>query len=172
VSNPLKKLASQTAVYGLSSILGRLLNYLLTPLYTYAFSPAEYGVVVELYTYVSFLVVILTYGMETAFFRFDQQLEKDKRVYSTSFTSLLISTIAFILICSIFNQNIVQFLDYHEHPEYIQWFVYIVAIDAITAIPFALLRSQNKAKRFAIVRLINIGINIFLNLFFIIIFPS
>lgn len=171
MSNPLKKLASQTAVYGLSSILGRLLNYLLTPLYTYAFSPSEYGVVVELYTYVSFLVVILTYGMETAFFRFDQQLEKDKRVYSTSFTSLLISTIAFILICSIFNQNIVQFLDYHEHPEYIQWFVYIVAIDAITAIPFALLRSQNKAKRFAFVRLINIGINIFLNLFFILICP-
>ena len=172
MSNPLKKLASQTAVYGLSSIVGRLLNYLLTPLYTYAFSPSEYGVVVELYTYVSFLVVILTYGMETAFFRFNQQLEKDKRVYSTSFTSLLISTAVFIFLCSIFNFNIANALKYDAHPEYIQWFVYIVAIDAVTAIPFALLRSQNRAKRFAIVRLINIGINIFLNIFFILVCPK
>ena len=88
MDSPLKKLASQTAVYGLSSIVGRLLNYLLTPLYTYAFSTAEYGVVVELYTYVSFLVVILTYGMETSFFSFNQQMNNDKKVYNSAFTSL------------------------------------------------------------------------------------
>lgn len=172
MSNPLKKLASQTAIYGLSSIVGRLLNYLLTPLYTYAYAPAEYGVVVELYTYVSFLVVILTYGMETAFFRFNQQLDKNPKVYSTAFTSLLISTLLFVAISSLFNSHISSFLKYESHPEYIQWFIYIVAIDAITAIPFAYIRSQNKAKRFAIVRLINIGINISLNLFFILACPT
>ena len=172
MDSPLKKLASQTAVYGLSSIVGRLLNYLLTPIYTRAFLPAEYGVVVELYTYVSFLVVLLTYGMETSFFRFNQQMEHDKKVYNSAFTSLLISTIVFILICTVFTSNISSFLHYQSHPEYIRWFIYIVAIDALTAIPFALLRSQNKAKRFAFIRLLNIGLNIFLNLFFIVFCPK
>ncbi len=167
MESPLKKLASQTAVYGLSSIVGRLLNYLLTPLYTYAFLPAEYGVVVELYTYVSFLVVILTYGMETSFFRFNQQYNKDKKVYDTALTSLLISTLIFILLGIGLSNYISGFLNYSSHPEYIKWFVYIVAIDAITAIPFALLRSQNRAKRFAFIRLMNIALNIVLNLFFI-----
>ena len=93
--NPLKKLASQTAIYGLSSVVGRLLNYLLVPLYTRYFLPAEYGVVTELYAYVAFLVVMLTYGMETAFFRFSKK-EETTNVYSTTLISLLISSVIFI----------------------------------------------------------------------------
>ena len=96
--NPLKKLAGQTAIYGLSSIVGRLLNYLLVPLYTRYFSTAEYGEVTTLYAYVAFLVVILTYGMETAFFRFSQNEQDKKSVYSTSLISLLISSAIFIIL--------------------------------------------------------------------------
>jgi O-antigen/teichoic acid export membrane protein len=94
--NPLKQLAGQTAIYGLSSIVGRLLNYLLVPLYTRYFIPAEYGVVTELYAYVAFLVIILTYGLETAFFRFSQKQYDKKLVYSTSLISLIISSIVFV----------------------------------------------------------------------------
>ena len=90
--NPLKKLASQTAVYGLSSVIGRFLNYLLVPLYTRYFLPSEYGVVTEMYAYVAFLVIVLTYGFETAFFRFSKKENDVKVVYSTALISLLISS--------------------------------------------------------------------------------
>ena len=92
--NPLKQLAGQTAIYGLSSIVGRLLNYLLVPLYTRYFIPAEYGVVTELYAYVAFLVIILTYGLETAFFRFSQKKYDKNLVYSTSLISLIFSSVS------------------------------------------------------------------------------
>jgi O-antigen/teichoic acid export membrane protein len=96
--NPLKKLLKQTAIYGLSSVVGRLLNYLLVPLYTRFFLPEEYGVVTELYAYVAFLVVILTYGIETAFFRFSQREKNNRVVYSTSLISLLVTSILFVII--------------------------------------------------------------------------
>ena len=92
--NPLKKLVGQTAIYGLSSVIGRLLNYLLVPLYTRYFLPADYGVVTEIYAYVAFLVVILTYGLETAFFRFSQKEYDKKAVYSTALISLIVSSAA------------------------------------------------------------------------------
>ena len=94
--NPLKKLASQTAIYGLSSVIGRLLNYLLVPLYTRYFIPEEYGVVTEIYAYVAFLVVLLTYGMETTFFRFSKKENNIKKVYSTTLISILITSVIFI----------------------------------------------------------------------------
>ena len=94
--NPLKQLAGQTAIYGLSSIVGRLLNYLLVPLYTRYFIPSEYGVVTELYAYVAFLVVILTYGIETAFFRYSQKVPNKRTVYSTALISLLVTSSIFI----------------------------------------------------------------------------
>jgi O-antigen/teichoic acid export membrane protein len=172
LDNPIKKLVSQTAVYGLSSIIGRFLNYLLTPLYTYSFIPQEYGVVVELYTYTSFLAVILTYGMETAFFRFSESTGGDKKVFSTATISLLVSTLIFLLIGIFSQNNIAQFLNYSNNSNYITWFILIIAIDALTAIPFAMLRQQNKALKFASIRLINIGVNIFLNVFFILWAPK
>ena len=106
--NPLKKLASQTAIYGLSSVVGRLLNYLLVPLYTRYFLPEEYGVVTELYAYVAFLVIILTYGLETAFFRFSQTEKNNRVVFSTSLISLLITSISFIILMFVFSDNIAE----------------------------------------------------------------
>ena len=97
----LKKLAGQTAIYGLSSVVGRLLNYLLVPLYTRYFLPEEYGIVTELYAYVAFLVVILTYGIETAFFRYSQKVQNKRTVYSTSLISLLITSTIFIIIVAV-----------------------------------------------------------------------
>ena len=169
--NPLKQLAGQTAIYGLSSIVGRLLNYLLVPLYTRYFIPAEYGVVTELYAYVAFLVIILTYGLETAFFRFSQKQYDKKLVYSTSLISLIVSSILFVVLMISSQQSIANWLEYPQNPEYIMWFALIIGLDAISAISFAKLREQRQAARFALVRLVNIFINIGLNLFFIIYCP-
>lgn len=166
----LKQLAGQTAVYGLSSIVGRLLNYLLVPLYTYKLATAEYGTVTEMYSYVAFLSVILMYGMETAFFRFNKS-EGQHKAYSTTFISVFLSSTVFVILATLFSENVATMLRYAEHPEYITWFGLILAFDAITAIPLALLRAQNKAKRFVGVRIGFILINIALNLFFIILCP-
>lgn len=165
--NPLKKLASQTAIYGLPTIVGRLLNYFLTPLYTYLFSPDEFGDVTSAYAYVSFLMVMLTYGMETTLFRFSQT-EKDKeKVYASALVSLFVTSTAFILIAIIFSNSIAETLQFVGHSEYIVWFAIILGCDAFSAIPFAKLRELGKPKRFAIIKSINIAINIGLNLFFI-----
>ena len=169
--NPLKKLAGQTVIYGLSSVVGRLLNYLLVPLYTRYFLPEEYGVVTEMYAYVAFLVVILTYGIETAFFRYIQKVPNKRTVYSTSLISLLITSTIFIVIIYISAQPIANWLQYPETPEYIKCFALIIGLDAVAAISFAKLREMNNASRFALIRLINIFINIGLNLFFIIYCP-
>ena len=169
--NPLKKLAGQTAIYGLSSIIGRLLNYLLVPLYTRCFSTEQYGEVTTLYAYVAFLVVILTYGMETAFFRFSQKEQDKKSVYSTTLISLLISSSVFIILMFVNADSLAIALNFNGHPEYIQWFALIIGLDAVSSISFAKLREENKAARFALIRLLNIFINIGLNLFFIIYCP-
>ena len=165
--NPLKKLASQTAIYGLPTIVGRLLNYFLTPLYTYMYTTSEFGDVTSAYAYVSFLLVFLTYGMETSLFRFSQtEIEKEK-VYASALISLLISSVSFVLIAFLFATPISETLKFSGHPEYIIWFAIILGCDAFSAIPFARLREQGKAKRFAIIRSLNILINIGLNMFFI-----
>ena len=166
--NPLKKLASQTAIYGLSSVVARLLNYLLVPLYTRYFLPAEYGVVTELYAYVAFLVVLLTYGMETAFFRFSKKEEATAKVYSTTLISLLISSVVFIGLIFLNSSAISQWLGYVNHPEYIQFFALIIGMDAVASISFAKLREQDKAVRFALIRIVSITVNISLNLYFIV----
>lgn len=169
--NPLKKLAGQTAIYGLSSVVGRLLNYLLVPLYTRYFLPEEYGVVTELYAYVAFLVVILTYGLEVAFFRFSKKQKNKNIVYSTSLISLLITSIIFVFGMVISAESIAKTIQYPANPEYVIWFAIIIAMDAVSSISFAKLREQNKATRFALIRLVNIFVNIGLNLFFIIYCP-
>lgn len=169
--NPLKKLLGQTAIYGLSSIVGRTLNFLLVPLYTIAFLPEEYGVVTDLYALVAFFIVILTYGMETAFFRFLEN-EKDKaKVYSTSLISVLSTSSIFLLIVLLSQQFLAEQMRYPNNPEYIRWFAWILVLDAIVAIPFANLRAQGKAVKFATIKFINIGVNIGLNLFFILLLP-
>ena len=169
--NPLKKLLGQTAIYGLSSIVGRLLNYLLVPLYTRYFTTAEYGDLSLLYAYAAFLLIILSYGMETAFFRFSQKEPNKKIVYSTAFISLLISSSLFVGLIYFNAQPIANALSFEKNPEYIQYFAFIIGLDTLSSISFAKLRENNQATRFALIRLFNIFINIGLNLLFIIYCP-
>jgi len=167
----IKRLAGQTAIYGIPSILGRILGYLLVPLYTRIFAPGEYGTVNVFYSYASLLMVILTYGMETAFFRYNEQ-EKDKeKVFSTGMISLLVSSVLFLLVVSVYAGPVAKLIDYADHKEYVIWFGWILALDAISSIPFARLRTQNKARRFAAIKMAGIIINIGLNLFFILLCP-
>ena len=169
--NPFKRLAGQTAVYGLSSILGRILGYLLVPLYTRVFLPGDYGTVNVFYAYASFLMVVLTYGMETAFFRFNEAEENKEKVFSAGMISLLVSSLVFLFVMSVFAGPVARWIDYPDHREYIIWFAWMLSLDALSAIPFARLRAQNKAKRFATLKFIGIFINIGLNLFFLLLCP-
>jgi len=166
-----KKLIGQTIIYGASSIIGRFLNYLLTPLFTYdkVFSPDQYGVITEMYAYVAFLVVMLTYGLETTYFRFSSKKEINQNlVYKNALTSILSTTTFFILLSFIFSQQVADWLKYPEHPEYIIWFAIIVGLDSLISIPMARLRKEEKAKKFALVNLVNIAVFISLNLFFLV----
>lgn len=169
MANPLKKLASQTAVYGLSTVLPRFLNYLLVILFTYKFTnPAEFGINTEIYAYISFLNIILTYGMETAFFNFVNKTENKNTVYSTALISLVSSTAVFALIGLGISTLIAHKLGYDNNVNFIRWMILIIATDAICAIPFARLRAENKAMKFAAIKMINIAINIGVNIFFIV----
>lgn len=168
----LKSLAKQTVIYGLPSIVGRFLNFLLVPLYTYHFAPDQYGIVTELYAYVAFLLVLLTYGMETTFFRFMQKYKDDKSVYSTCVWSLAATTAVFLCLVTGFHDRIGQGLGYPQAGRYIVWFGLILSADVMSSIPFCLLREQDKAMRFAVLKSLNIAVNIFLNLFFILYCPA
>lgn len=173
MSNPLKKLAGQTAVYGLSSILGRFLNYLLVPLYTSALvfrDPADYGVVSELYAWVAFLMVLLTFGMETAFFKFLNDREDKKHVFNSSLLSVLLVNGAFLILLLLFHSSIAERMLFGNNPEYIILLGIIVVIDAVSALPLAKLRAENRAKRFAFIQLTSIGVNIGLNLVLLLLF--
>ena len=163
--NPLKSLLSQTAIYGLPTIVGRMLNYLLVPLYTSVFTdPADYGVVSELYAWVAFLIVLLTVGMETAFFKFFNE-EKDKdAVFKNGFITIIGLNVLFLILLLFFNQSIADVMLYSEHNEYIILLGIIVCIDAISALPMAKLRSEQKALRFSAIHFTSIGVNIGLNL--------
>ena len=165
--NPLKKLAGQTAVYGLSSVLGRVLGYLLVWLYTRVFLPAEYGTVSVFYAYAAFLMVVLTYGMETAFFRFNESEQDKEKVFSTGMISLVFSSLLFLFLVSVFARPIAGWIDYAAHSEYVRWFAWMLALDALSKIPFARLRARNKALRFAAINMVNITVLIGLNLFFL-----
>lgn len=169
--NPLKRLAGQTVIYGLPSILGRFLGYLLVPMYTRVFSQAEYGTVNVFYSYAAFLMIVLTYGMETAFFRFNENHENKEKVFSTAMVSLITTSVIFLLLASFFAQPIANWIEYPDHKEYVLWFAWMLALDALSAIPFARLRAQCKARRFAIIKFINIFITIGLNFFFILLCP-
>jgi len=163
--NPIKKLAGQTAIYGFSSIVPRLLNYFLTPLYTYILLPDEYGVITDLYAYVVFLNILLTYGMETTFMRFAQSNKEKEKVYSTAFISIFSSTIFFIIISLLAINNISKALNYYGKEQYILFFIFIIAFDTLATIPFVKLRLEEKAFRFATYKILIIIVNIFLNVF-------
>ncbi len=169
--NPIKELAGQTLVYGLSTIVPRFLNYvILTPFYTRVLSLQSYGVVTELYAYIAVLLVILTYGMETAYFRYASKSTDKNRIYSTSMITLAVTSLIFIMLLVVYLRPIAAFMEYSQHKEYILLFGLIVAVDALSAVPFARLRLENKGLKFGIIKLINVSIIIiivFLYLYFL-----
>ena len=167
----LKKLAGQTAIYGMSSIIGRILNYLLVPLYTRVFTQEEYGVVILMYSFVAVIFIILTYGMETAYFRFSELEKNKKSVYNTAISSLLVTTFVFLVATLMFSGNIATWIKYPDQVNFVKWLAIILALDTLTTIPFARLRAENRPGRFATIKLINIGVNIGLNLFFVLFCP-
>ena len=166
--NPFKKLLSQTAIYGLSSVIGRLLNYLLVPLYTRVFIPEDYGVITEMYAYLAFFLIFLTYGMETTFFRFSNKYKK-RNVYSTALISVLTTALLFLFFINFKTETIANATGNVGSEKLIVWLSFIIFLDVVSAIPFARLRNQNKAVRFSIIKLINILVNIALNIYFVII---
>ena len=169
----IKKLASQTAIYGLSSIFGRFLNYLLVPLYTYYFSAAEYGVVSEFYAYAGFLSVLLLFGFETGYFRFRDKEHAGRDVaYSTALIFVVLVNLSFFLCILLINPRLSAALNYANHPEYVLCFTLILTLDAIASIPFARLRAEEKAFRFAGIKVTEIAVTVLLSLFFIIYCPK
>jgi O-antigen/teichoic acid export membrane protein len=148
-------------------MVGRFLNFLLVPLYTALFMPEEYGVVTVLYAYVGFFAVLLTYGMETAFFNFARKENSAKSAFATAMHALIFSTMLFVLAGFFLDDQIASWIGYPEHPEYIRMFSLILAFDTLCQLPFALLRKENKAWRFVSIKMLNIAVNVGLNVYFI-----
>ena len=165
----LKSLAKDTAIYGLSSIVGRFLNYLLVPLYTAKLSAASggYGIITNMYAYTALVLVLLTFGMETTYFRFTNKTHEDSRtVYSTTLISVGTVSLCFVALVLSFLSPLSHLMGYGDHPSYVWVMAVTVAIDAFLCIPFAYLRQQKKAIKFAILKLLNIAMSILLNVIY------
>ena len=167
----MKILAKETAIYGLSSIIGKFLNWLLVPLYTYVLAQqADYGIVTNLYAWTALLLVILTYGMETGFFRFaNKEGEDAASVYTTAMTSIFTTSFIFAALCCIFSDSIAAALGYAGHSEFISMLAVVVAMDAFACIPFAYLRYKRKPIQFAALKLLFVFLNIALNILFLVV---
>ena len=176
--NRLGSLAKQTAIYGLSSIIGRFLNYMLVPVYTFkicaeAGGPAAYGIVTNLYAYTALLLVLLTFGMETTFFRFaNKEGINPSKAFSTSGLAVGLVALLFVILVSVFLKPIANALDYTNHPEFVEIMAIIVALDAFQAILFARLRYENRAIKFATLKLLFIFMSIGMNLFIFFLAPG
>jgi len=175
----LKKFLNQTIIYGFSSVVARVLNFLLVPLYThpeYGVIPSEFAIVSELYAYAAFLMVVGSFGMETAFFRFarnenNESVFSTKKVFSSAFTFLSINALVFAFLSTVFYEEIATWVGQKDNSIYILCFIGIVSFDLISTLPFSVLRYKNKAVRFATLKTVNILINIFFNVFFLLICP-
>jgi O-antigen/teichoic acid export membrane protein len=170
----LRRLAGQTAVYGLSSIVARLLNYLLTPYFTRFMTQSEYGVVTDFYALIPFVLIVLTMGMETGYFKFSgecNELVDKRKVFATTWGSVTWISLLFLAVIFVFRVPIAEIMGYADHVSYITVVAAIIALDAITAIPFARLREQNRALRYVVVRLFSVVINLLLCIFFYSILP-
>jgi len=171
----LKSLVKDTAIYGISSIAGRFINYLLVPIQTAAFvaGGGEYGVVTNIYAYTALLMVLLTYGMETTFFRYVNKSEEHApTVYSTTLLSVAGTSLLFVGVVLAFLPQIASLMKYPDHPEWVAVMFVCVAIDAFKCIPFAYLRYQRRPIKFATLQLVNILLNITLNLLYLIVLPA
>ncbi len=172
----IKKLASQTAYYGLSSILGRMLYYALVPLHTRVLhNQQDYGVIGVMYAYVTFLNIVFSYGMETAFFRFATKSENPNNIYSNAFSIVGLTSILFASLICLFAYPILNLISFGSNAlyqvDYIYMFAAIMGFEAIAAIPFAKLRLDNRPIKFASIRVANISINVLLNIYFLVICP-
>ena len=171
----LKSLAKDTAIYGMSSILGRFLNYLLVPLYTSNISAASggYGIITNLYAYTALLLVILTYGMETTFFRYANKTNEDpQKVYSSTLIMVGFTSLLFIVLVSIFLQPLSGVMGYSDHSSYVWVMAATVSIDAFQCIPFAYLRYKKRPIKFAALKLLFVTFNIALNLLYFLVLPD
>lgn len=164
----IKKLAGQTVWYGFSSIFGRFLNYLLTPLLVTIFASGDYGKISTLFTIAAFLNIVYTYGLETSYFRFSS-IEPEQKVYNTCSSSLFITTAFFSVILLFFTQSIAGFLEMPDNPEFIKWVIIIVALDTLSVMPFAKLRFEGRPRKFAAIKVLNILINIGFVVFFLVV---
>ena len=170
----MKILAKETAIYGVSSIVGKFLNWMLVPLYTYVLQQqSDYGIVTNLYAWTALLLVILTYGMETGFFRFaNKEGENAQTVYSTSLIALFTTSLLFAVACVVCQVPIANALGYPAHSEFIALLGIVVAMDAFASIPFAYLRYKKRPLQFAALKLLFVFLNIVLNLFFLVLCPK
>lgn len=167
----IKALAKDTAIYGLSSIIGRFLNWCLVPLYVWIFPTQEYGIVSYLYSFTAVALVVLTYGMETGFFRFANKHDRPETVYTTALISIGATSGVFILLLSLFLSPISAAIKLPDNQDYVWMLGTIVAVDAFTNIPFAYLRYKKRPVRFAAIKMINVAVNIVMNLFFLVCCP-
>jgi O-antigen/teichoic acid export membrane protein len=168
-----RKLAGQTAIYGLGTIVPRFLNYaILTPLFTRVFEKEQYGVVTELYAWMVLLQIILTYGMETGYFRFSQKKEEYEKVYSTALISLFFTSALFVALVFIFIRPVSSFMNYSNNTDYIKLFALILAVDAFSAIPFARLRRENRPIMFSFIKVANVVVTVVVVVFLLTIAPS
>ena len=170
----MKILAKETAIYGVSSIVGKFLNWMLVPLYTYVLQQqSDYGIVTNLYAWTALLLVVLTYGMETGFFRFaNKEGENAQTVYSTSLIALFTTSLLFAVACVVCQVPIANALGYPAHSEFIALLGIVVAMDAFASIPFAYLRYKKRPLQFAALKLLFVFLNIVLNLFFLVLCPK
>jgi len=172
--NSIKQLAGQTVVYGMGTIIPRVLNYaLLTPFYSRIFNLGEYGAVTEIYAYMAILLILLTYGMETAYFRFASGGEHNTdKVYFSSLISLFTTSLVFITVVLLYSGGIAELLQYSGNEEYIIMFSLIVGIDAFSALPFAKLRMENRVFKFAMIKIINVLVIVGVALAFLYFIPG
>ncbi|MFY0689656.1 MAG: lipopolysaccharide biosynthesis protein [Cyclobacteriaceae bacterium] len=171
--NALKKLIGHTAIYGLSSILGRMLNYALVPFHTYIFGTHDYGILTEIYAYIAFFNVLFTFGMETTFFRFaSRDPQSSSSFFSTCFWIIAIIIVGIGIPLFLGADQIAVSLGYPNDGHIIRWVLGIISIDALVALPFAKLRLQNRGLRFATLKVVNIMINVSLNVFFLWLLPT
>ena len=169
----MKSLAKDTAIYGVSTIAGKFVNWLLVPYYTHVLTrAADYGIVTNLYAWTALLLVILTYGMETGLFRFiNKESESPDRVYSTSMISVGTTSLIFAVLIVLFSPQAAAWLKYPAHPEYVWMLGISVALDAFACIPFAYLRYRKMPIRFASIKLLYVLLNVAFNLFFFTVCP-
>jgi O-antigen/teichoic acid export membrane protein len=165
-----KKLASDTAAYGVSSILARLINFLFGFLIIKYISQAEFGTFTNFYAYAGFILVLLTHGMETAFFRFVNKEESKEKAFSTAFYSILSVVLLFFAVGYVFQQSIAEYVK--EPTLYVKFFIWMMAFDTLAAIPFASLRKQGKPVAFAVLKVMNILLFIAFNVLFFMVLPT